>query len=54
MPTGGQAVGDARVRINMATADELNESLSGIEPEQARLIVAYREEHGYLRGPEDL
>jgi competence ComEA-like helix-hairpin-helix protein len=54
MPIGGQAVGDARVRINTATADELNESLSGIEPEQARLIVAYREEHGYLRGPEEL
>src|SRR5918997_324342 len=54
MPTGGQAVGDARVRINTATADELNESLSGVGSEQARLIVAYREEHGYLRGPEDL
>jgi competence ComEA-like helix-hairpin-helix protein len=47
-------VGDARVRINTAGADELNESLSGIEPEQARLIVAYREKHGYLRGLEDL
>jgi competence ComEA-like helix-hairpin-helix protein len=47
-------VGDARVRINTATADELNEYLSGIEPEQGRLIVAYRKEHGYLRGPEDL
>jgi competence ComEA-like helix-hairpin-helix protein len=54
MPIGGQALGDARVRINTATADELNESLSGIEPEQARLIVAHREEHGYLRGLEDL
>jgi competence ComEA-like helix-hairpin-helix protein len=54
MPVGGQAVGDVRVRINTAAADELNESLSGIEPEQARLIVAYREEHGYLRGPEEL
>ena len=47
-------MGDARVRINTAAADELNESLSGIESEQARLIVAYREEHGYLLGPEDL
>jgi competence ComEA-like helix-hairpin-helix protein len=47
-------VGDARLRINTATADELNEYLSGIQPEQARLIVAYREEHGYLHGPEDL
>jgi competence ComEA-like helix-hairpin-helix protein len=54
MPTGGQSVGDGCVRINTATADELNESLPGIEPERARLIVAYREEHGYLRGPEDL
>jgi competence ComEA-like helix-hairpin-helix protein len=45
---------DTRVRINTAAADELKESLSGIGPEQARLIVAYREEHGYLRGPEDL
>jgi competence ComEA-like helix-hairpin-helix protein len=54
MPTGGQAVGDARVRINTATADKLNGSLSGIGPEQAQLIVAYREERGYLRGPEDL
>jgi competence ComEA-like helix-hairpin-helix protein len=47
-------VGDGRVRINTTTADELNESLPGIEPEQARRIVAYREEHGHLRGPEDL
>jgi competence ComEA-like helix-hairpin-helix protein len=47
-------VGDTRVRINTAAAEELSDSLSGIEPEQARLIVAYREEHGYLRGPEDL
>ena len=54
MPIGGQAVGDAHVRINTATADELNEALSGIDPEQAQFIVAYREEHGYLRGPEDL
>jgi competence ComEA-like helix-hairpin-helix protein len=54
MPLGGQVVGDARVRINTAAADELNESLPGIEPERARLIVAYRQEHGYLRGPEDL
>jgi competence ComEA-like helix-hairpin-helix protein len=54
MPLGGQAVGDTRVRINTAAAEELSDSLSGIEPEQARLIVAYREEHGYLRGPEDL
>jgi competence ComEA-like helix-hairpin-helix protein len=54
MPIGGRTVGDGRVRINTAAADELNESLPGIEPERARLIVAYREEHGYLRGPEDL
>ena len=47
-------MGDGSVRINTAAADELNESLPGIEPERARLIVAYREEHGYLRGPEDL
>jgi competence ComEA-like helix-hairpin-helix protein len=47
-------VADTRVRINTATTDELKESLSGIGPEQAGLIVAYREEHGYLRGPEDL
>ncbi len=54
MPLGGQVVADTRVRINTATAEELSDRLSGIEPEQARLIVAYREEHGYLRGPEDL
>src|SRR5919112_3290039 len=54
MPIGGRTVGDGRVRINTATADELNESCSGLGPEQARLIVAYREERGYLRGPEDL
>jgi competence ComEA-like helix-hairpin-helix protein len=48
------SVADTRVRINTATTDELNESLSGIELEQAWLIVAYGEEHGYLRGPEDL
>jgi competence ComEA-like helix-hairpin-helix protein len=54
MPIGGRSVGDVRVRINTAAAEELNESLPGIEPEQGRLIVAYGEEHGYLRGPEDL
>jgi competence ComEA-like helix-hairpin-helix protein len=48
------SVADTRVRINTATTDELKESFSGIGPEQAGLIVAYREEHGYLRGPEDL
>jgi competence ComEA-like helix-hairpin-helix protein len=47
-------VGDDCVRINTATADELSESLSGIEPEQAPLIMAYRKVHCYLRGPEDL
>ena len=45
---------DARVRINTAAADELNGSLSGVGAEEARLIVAYREERGYLRGPDDL
>ncbi len=45
---------DTRVRINTVTTEELKEYLSGIGPEQARLIVTYREEHGYLRGPEDL
>jgi hypothetical protein len=43
-------LGDGRVRINSAAADELSGSLPGIEPERAMLIVAYREEHGYLRG----
>ena len=47
-------MGDARVRINTIAADELSESLPGIEAERARLIVAHREEHGYFRGPEDL
>jgi competence protein ComEA len=54
MPIGGRTVGDARVGINTAAADELSESLPGIEPEQARLLVAHREEHGYFHGPEDL
>jgi competence ComEA-like helix-hairpin-helix protein len=54
MPIGGRTVGDGRLRINTAAADALNESLPGMEPEWARLIVAHREEHGYLRGPEDL
>ena len=42
-------MGDGRVRINTATADELNESLSDIGPEQARLIVAYREDQRALK-----
>jgi competence ComEA-like helix-hairpin-helix protein len=54
MPIGGRTVGDARVRINTIAADELSESLPGIEAERAQLIVAHREEHGYFRGPEDL
>jgi competence ComEA-like helix-hairpin-helix protein len=54
MPIGGRTLGDGRVRINSAATDELSGSLPGIEPERARLIVAYREEHGYLHGPQDL
>jgi competence ComEA-like helix-hairpin-helix protein len=54
MPIGGRTLGDGRVRINSAAADELSGSLPGIEPERAMLIVAYREKHGYLRGPQDL
>ena len=45
---------DARVGINTATADDLSESLPGIEQERAWLLVAHREEHGYFRGPEGL
>jgi competence protein ComEA len=45
--------GDGRVRVNAATAAEL-ETLPGIGPVLAERIVAYRQDHGPFRTVEDL
>ena len=54
---GEQAVGgvdgDGRVRVNRASAEEL-EQLPGVGPVLAGRIAAYREEHGPFRVVEDL
>ncbi len=42
------------VDINTADAEQLSESLQGVGPAKAAAIVAYREEHGPFRTPEDL
>jgi len=41
------------VELNRATAEEL-ERLPEIGPSLARRIVAYRDQHGPFRNPEDL
>ena len=42
------------VDINTASAEQLSESLQGVGPSKAAAIVAYREQNGPFRGPEDL
>lgn len=43
----------AKVNVNSATAEELA-ALPGITKARAEKIVQYREENGFLSGPEDL
>ncbi|MFD1362994.1 helix-hairpin-helix domain-containing protein [Lentibacillus salinarum] len=45
--------GDAKVRINDATQDEIEE-LNGIGPSKAAAIIQYRDENGYFETPDDL
>lgn len=42
------------VDINSASATQLSESLKGVGPAKAAAIVAYREQHGPFRSPQDL
>jgi competence protein ComEA len=49
----GSAADDGRVRINRATAQELEE-LPGVGPVLAARIAAYRDENGLFRSVEDL
>jgi competence protein ComEA len=51
--SGSGVVGDGRVRINVASAAEL-ETLPGVGPVLAGRIVAHREQHGPFRSAEDL
>ena len=44
----------APVDINSADAGALAESLSGVGPQTAAAIVAYRKEHGLFQTAEDL
>lgn len=42
------------VDINTADAEQLSESLQGVGPAKAAAIVAYREQHGPFKSPQDL
>jgi competence protein ComEA len=42
------------VDINSASAEQLSESLQGVGPAKAAAIVAYRDQHGPFRSPQDL
>ncbi len=54
MVTGsGHAQREGQIDINRATAEELDK-LPGIGPTRAAAIIAWREEHGPFRYPEDL
>ena len=44
----------APVNVNTADADAIAEALTGVGPAKAAAIIAYREEHGPFKGPEDL
>lgn len=51
--TGGSAEGDGRLRLNRATASEL-EALPGVGPVLAERIVSFRDENGPFETIEDL
>lgn len=50
---GGHPALPRQININTAPAEELT-ALPGIGPTRAQAIVAYREEHGPFRYPEEL
>lgn len=50
----GGVTASGKVNINRATAQEIEDKLSGIGPVLAQRIVDYREEHGLFRQAEDL
>jgi competence protein ComEA len=50
---GSETEGDGRVRVNQATAAEL-ETLPGVGPVLAQRILDFREEHGLYQTVEDL
>jgi competence protein ComEA len=52
-PSSSATDGDGRVRINQATAAEL-ETLPGVGPVLAQRILDFREEHGLFQTVEDL
>jgi len=52
-PRAAGTDGDGRVRVNQATAAEL-ETLPGVGPVLAQRILAFREEHGLFQTVEDL
>ncbi|MEE3362340.1 MAG: helix-hairpin-helix domain-containing protein [Anaerovoracaceae bacterium] len=51
--SGGSAIADGRVNINMADKTEL-QTLPGVGPAIADRIIAYRESHGNFSRPEDI
>lgn len=42
------------ININTATAEELASELKGVGLNKAKAIVAYREQHGLFKSPDDL
>lgn len=51
--TEGDQTGNGKVRINLATQEEI-EALNGIGPAKAQAIIQYREEHGHFQHIDDL
>jgi competence protein ComEA len=53
-PEAVRAAPAAAININTADAETLADALQGVGEARARAIVAYREEHGPFKSPEQL
>jgi competence protein ComEA len=53
-PETARAAPSAAININTADAETLADALQGVGDARARAIIAYREEHGPFKSPEQL